>query len=122
MTDKEEKAIERLKKYQKAVITEPTLIDAIETVLNLIEKQQIEIKDYGEEYNHWVHKAVTRAIELEKKDKIIDEMAKVLADYKYEEIICMEVDCEHIEMQNEGKCIGDEACIKEYFKKKVEDK
>ena len=60
--------------------------------------------------------------ELEKKDKIIDEMAKVLADYKYEEIICMEVDCEHIELQNEGKCIGDEACIKEYFKKKVEDK
>lgn len=60
--------------------------------------------------------------ELEKKDKIIDEMAKVLADYKYEEIICMEVDCEHIELQNEGTCIGDKACIKEYFKKKVEVK
>ena len=57
--------------------------------------------------------------EIEKQDKIIDEMAKVLADYKYEEIICMEVDCEHIELQNEGTCIGDKACIKEYFKKKV---
>ena len=55
-------------------------------------------------------------------ERLTDEMAKVLADYKYEELICIEVDCEHIELQNGGKCIGDKNCIKEYFKKKVEGK
>lgn len=57
--------------------------------------------------------------ELNKKDKVIDIMAEQLANYKYEELICMEVDCKHIELQNEGKCIGDKNCIKEYFYNKV---
>lgn len=75
-------------------------IQAIETILNLIEKQKAEI---------------------EKKDLEIDLMAEQLANYKHEEIICMEVDCKHIELQNEGKCIGDKECIKQYFEKKAEE-
>jgi len=51
MTDKEKQAIERLRRYQKAVITEPTLIDAIESVLNLIENQQYRIKDLEQKLN-----------------------------------------------------------------------
>lgn len=60
--------------------------------------------------------------ELDKKEAVIDEMAKAMADEKYEEFICMEVDCEHIELQNEGKCIGGINCIKDYFTKKCEGK
>ena len=92
----EEEAIERLK---EVLNTDPLLgtvdfqYSDVETVLNL----------------------------LEKKDKIIDLIAGELANYKHEEIICMEVDCKHIELQNEGKCIGDKECIKEYYERKLEN-
>lgn len=94
---------------------------ALENLIKGYRKQQAEIKDYGEEYNHWVHKAVTRAIELEKKDKIIDEMVYYLSDFDIDEM------CEQCECCIGNGCHADDdvefkmRCIKEYFKKKVED-
>lgn len=142
MTDEEKQAIETLRTIKRPILAtgfemQTNLLKALEQVLNLIENQQAEIENlktrkerqlkrfskYKENIEN-KHEEIYEDLvqEIEKQDKIIDEMAKVLADYKYEEIICMEVDCEHIELQNEGKCIGDEACIKEYFKMKIEDK
>ena len=87
MTEEEKQAIETMKHwidYEKAnkdkINKADELIEIQEIVLNLIEKQQAEIKDYGEEYNHWAHKAVTRAIELEKKDKRISNLEFALMD------------------------------------------
>ena len=93
-------------------MNEKEAIEQLKIIKRNIDKKYINTKN---------SKAIKTVLNLiEKKDKIIDYMAKVLADYKYEELICMEVDCEHIELQNEGKCIGDEACIKEYFNQKIE--
>ena len=94
MTDKEKEAIEYWKRelnhyeYTKDLDLASDnyfgqfeeKINMISGILNLIEKQQAEIKDYGEEYNHWAHKAVTRAIELEKKDKRISDLEFALMD------------------------------------------
>lgn len=55
---------------------------------------------------------------LTKQEKMIELMVNALYDEKYEELICMEVDCDHITIQQEGKCIGKD-CIKEYFEKKA---
>lgn len=52
--------------------------------------------------------------------KIADKLADILSDYKYEKIICMKTDCEYIEIQNGGKCIGDKECILDWARKEVE--
>lgn len=113
----EEEAIEQLKIIKnnidkKYINTKNS--NAIQTVLNLLENKDINIIE-AKEANRQL------SIELQKKDKIIDLIAGELANYKHEEIICMEVDCKHIELQNEGKCIGDKECIKEYYERKVEN-
>ena len=75
--------------------------EAIETVLNLIEKQQAELK---------------------KKDKIIDELIEKLSyveDLKLDVCVNCKEDCRI--PRNQGDCIKTD-CIKEYFKKKVEVK
>ena len=46
-------------------------------------------------------------------------MVEKLSIYKFEEIVCMEIECDHITLEQEGKCIGDKACILEYFRKKA---
>ena len=112
MNIEEKQAIEMMKFYQeeyrKQIKTlkgngEPegygTIIDTIkgricniQLVLNLIEKQQAE---------------------LEKKDKVINEMAKYLDAEDATETFC--------EGQEEADCIADCInCIKEYFTNKVE--
>lgn len=147
MTDEEKQAIENLRKILFTTMQAnecglsnndfKTEIKTYTDILGVIENQQAEIENlktrkerqlkrfskYKENIEN-KHEEIYEDLvqEIEKQDKIIDEMAKVLADYKYEELICIEVDCEHIELQNGGKCIGDKNCIKEYFKKKVEDK
>ena len=124
----EEEAIERLK---EVLNTDPLLgtvdfqYSDVETVLNLLEKKDKEIQ-YQKEINKTEqnrHKQTEKSLkgQLQKKDKIIDLIAGELANYKHEEIICMEVDCKHIELQNEGKCIGDKECIKEYYERKLEN-
>lgn len=57
--------------------------------------------------------------ELEKKDKIINEMAKYIARIDIEEDICMN-NLANTELCNE-ECSNCVECIKEYFKKKVEE-
>lgn len=120
-------------------------LEAIETALNLLEKKDTLIHTMQSEFERLEDledntdmlkmelekkdidiieaKEANRqlSVELQKKDKIIDLIAGELANYKHEEIICMEVDCKHIELQNEGKCIGDKECIKEYYERKVEN-
>ena len=57
---------------------------------------------------------------LTKQEKMIELMVQTLYDEDYEKLICMEVDCDHVTIQQEGKCIGKD-CIKEYFEKKAEE-
>lgn len=65
-----------------------------------------------EQYMHEVQ------AELEKKGKIIDEMAGYIATLDIEEDICSKTENEHCDKMNFGEC---EDCIKEYFKNKVEE-
>lgn len=106
MTDEEKKAIERLNKYIKEQKEEFNMFGYIttleidlkntETILNLIENQKAE---------------------LEKKDKIIDEMAETLRYYngmKQEQCFCIDICGEkECDMKN---C---KDIIKQYFEKKV---
>lgn len=101
MTDKQKEAIERLKTMKenidnKYLKTRNSV--AIETVLNLLQTQQAEI---------------------EKKDKVIDEMAKYIASLDIEEDICVNTgrlgECDSMAF---GEC---ENCLKQYFENKVTD-
>lgn len=78
MTDEEKKAIENVKKQLEGIkkANECGLatknefkedIESIETVLNLIQKQQAELEEWKIEYNHWCQLAIDRKKELEKK-------------------------------------------------------
>lgn len=69
-----------------------------ETVLNLLQTQQAEI---------------------EKKDKIIDEMATYIATLDIEEDICVKVGKENgCDQMAYGEC---EECIKKYFERKAKN-
>lgn len=91
MSEEENEAIKRIK-YND--ISKPLAcgdlticnIEDLNTVLNLTQKQQEEI---------------------EKKDKIIDEMAKAMINYD-----CFIKECKHYAGENGKLC---EDCIKEYF-------
>lgn len=110
MTEKEAKAIEYLKhtlKISDELFEEvgDRLIDTssslqIETVLNLIEKQKAEI---------------------EKKDKIIDELEDIFYNYQlcdYELTDCTYRKCEYIADDEIPPC---KECIKQYFEREVEN-
>ena len=85
--------------------------EAIETVLKELDVLK---------FKYQARKDRTDTI-IKKQEKMIELMVQTLYDEDYEELICMEVDCEHIEIRNEGKCIGKD-CIREYFEKKAEEK
>lgn len=131
MTDEEKKAIERCKqliKVEHANWIGLSNQDAIEKVLNLIEKQQRIIEEQKSRCSHLgrdAQKAVDYTFELnkeiEKKDKIMDLMAKYIARFDIEEDICRDKDCDEYTNIYTGE-IDRKTCIKEYFKKKVEDK
>lgn len=141
---KEEQVIHMLKSYAGMThkLTDnqgrPKLDQAIETVLNLLEKKQTEINFLKEEketaWQEWndmneycnqekeQHKA-----ELEKKDKVINEMANALYDYanlgvlikcpaEYNGRYYMDLCKMNLVDRN---CL---VCIKEYFERKVEEK
>ena len=57
-------------------------------------------------------------IELEKKDKMIDEMATYIVTLDIEEDICEKTKNEHCDKMNFGEC---EDCIKQYFERKLEN-
>lgn len=64
-----------------------------------------------------LYKYKEQQAELEKKDKVINEMAKHIQENEfYDDIICMEKNCKNEECH--GECGED--CIKEHFTNKVE--
>ena len=168
MTEAEKQAIETMKHwidYEKnnkdKINKADELIEIQETLLNLIERQQKEIKEaywkgytardteaqnicksckyrtkeikdlqteierQKDMYRHLSRdskKAVDYTFELnkeiEKQDKIIDEMAKYIAGLEIEEDICVKTGrLDECDSMAYGEC---ENCIKEYFKKKVQ--
>lgn len=149
MSDKEKEAIKYFEKRMDICLENANICDEndfdeeatylrkeqifIETVLNLIEKQQAEIEKYKEMYAVSVADRVNSAfkqehknnedlemlykgfqIELEEKNKIIDRMA----DFMWEYDCCSNLPEEYCQSccnLGQGK-----QCIKEYFKKKVQ--
>lgn len=136
MTEEELKAIELLEEFKKTgyhtlmikynndrIKTNTKVETAIETILNLVKKQQEEIekkdKMYRKEYNEHMEKKRQNGVlinnelilkrELEKKDKIIDEMAKKLFEHRN--------DFEWWEIGTDIDTIEDQ---KQYFENKVE--
>lgn len=116
MTDKE--AIEYLKYMQKHIgfnkIGYVYGNEAIGTVSGLIEKQQAEIRQYDKALHDQIIKDYDMELELkaeiEKKDKMIDEMANKLVGITFSDKDNLEI------------IFDNEEEVKEYFKKKVEEK
>lgn len=87
-------------------------INAIETVLNLLEKKDIDIIE-AKEANRQL------SIELQKKDKVINELEDIFYNYQlceYELTDCTYRKCEYIADDETPPC---KECIKQYFERKV---
>ena len=98
----------------------------IETVLNLLKEKGTEINKYkrkNKELSNQLLKIYKEQdnynARIEKKDKVIDLMAKYIADIDNEDI-CFEIENKHCDKNMDyGEC---EDCIKQYFERKVEKK
>ena len=94
---------------------------AIETILNLIEKQQTEINALNQVHKYDVNMLEEVKGEAVKLYKIIDEMAGYLHIIRD----CPNEDC-GANIDCENRCSNDDdvikACWIKYFKRKVEDK
>ena len=150
MSEEEKEAIERIK-YND--IARPlhcgdiTIcnIEDLQTVLNLVQKQQTELEKLKNKNKELLRKLRNRVKEvkklnkyslykkefaklnreIEKKDKIIDKMAKLIQEiatstpgttfYYLRKQGFDDSKCENCKIE---KCCGD--CIKQYFKRKVE--
>lgn len=80
--------------------------EAIETLLNLIQEQEKEFSTLNKQ--------------LQKKDKIIDEMTEYLASIDFDEQ-CVEVPGICMGCPKEDDLDGYMQCIKQYFERKVEN-
>lgn len=110
MNDEEKKAIEHLKIVAKERTITP-LADEIGIVLNLIEEQQENYQscmDYADSLNQDIGELL---LNLEKKDKIINEMAEIIEE-------CRQNDCLDVSNLDFGEIAGTEKIIK-YFEKEV---
>ena len=141
MSEEEKEAIKRIRNevYSTAEGLEmleitfyPRGIEDIKTILNLTQKQQKELEKLKSKNKELLKKLRNRVkevkkltkyslykkeftklnSEIEKKDKIIDNMAKQL----YIEGYCKEINCKKCEAKNFVNC------IKQYFERKVENK
>lgn len=94
---------------------------AIETVLNLLEKKDAEYSDLKLKYEQNLRMCKHFREELNKQDKIIDEMAYYLSDFDIDEM------CEKCDRCIGNGCYTDDDmefkinCIKQYFENKVTD-
>ncbi len=87
-------------------------VDLLEEIIGKLKNQnKLASKEHKEKFNEF-------EAEIEKKGKIIDEMAGYIATLDIEEDICSKTENEHCDKMNFGEC---EDCIKEYFKNKVEE-
>lgn len=143
MTGEEKEAIAELKSWREFIINNRDKVNKandiefyLRTALNLIQKQQEEIEKLRNKNQDLLRKLRNRVKEvkklskyslykkefsrlnklLEKKDKIIDEMAGYIATLDIEEDICSKTENEHCDKMNFGEC---EDCIKQYFESKV---
>nr|DAJ93325.1 MAG TPA: hypothetical protein [Caudoviricetes sp.] len=99
---------------------------AIETILNMLKEKDAEINKYkrkNKELSNQLLKIYKEQdnynARIEKKDKVIDLMAKYIADIDNEDI-CFEIENKHCDKNMDyGEC---EDCIKQYFERKVEKK
>ena len=140
MTEEEKEEIERCKeliKIEHANWIGMSNQNAIEIVLNLIEKQQSEMFKLQAKADrlkvardNWKKTFYQAKAEIEKKDKMIDEMAnklhKLALYYDNEGTYCEiknEI-CDELDNLNHVEDIHKHctSCIKEYFKKRVEEK
>ncbi len=95
----------------------------IETVLNLLKEKGTEINKYkrkNKELSNQLLKIYKEQdnynARIEKKDKVIDLMAKYIADIDNEDI-CFEIENKHCDKNMDyGEC---EDCIKQYFERKA---
>lgn len=148
MTEEQEETIDRLRKITNRqilygnkygiVIEEfKKLQEDLETVLNMLKEKDAEIEKYKKLLADNLAKGLNNSlqakqkantdledlnegwkIELKKKDKVIDLMAKYIADIDNEDI-CFEIENKHCDKNMDyGEC---EDCIKQYFERKVED-
>lgn len=115
MNEEEKKAIRSMKRFVECK-QDMTAVTASEMkiVLNLLEKKDKKIEDWKMEYNHWCQLAIDRKRELEKKDKIIDEMANSFAEEGFYS--------EHCQTLIDNDICPDDCnkCVKQYFERKIE--
>lgn len=136
MTKEQEEAISRLRKITNRQILYGNkfgitiegfkeLQEDLETVLNMLEEKGTEINKYkrkNKELSNQLLKIYKEQdnynARIEKKDKVIDLMAKYIADIDNEDI-CFEIENKHCDKNMDyGEC---EDCIKQYFERKVEN-
>ena len=124
MTKEQEEAIEKLQQklnpkefggycvlgYNQKYCFGKSEVEAIETVLSLIQKQEKEIEKYKKLYQKALDDAVVTAHDNMQRDKIIDLMAKQLAG-----LTIFDIDKE------EPLILGDKEKVKQFFERKVED-
>nr|DAR72129.1 MAG TPA: hypothetical protein [Caudoviricetes sp.] len=135
MNKEQEETIDRLRKITNRqilygnkygiVIEEfKKLQEDIETVLNMLKEKGTEINKYkrkNKELSNQLLKIYKEQdnynARIEKKDKVIDLMAKYIADIDNEDI-CFEIENKHCDKNMDyGEC---EDCIKQYFERKAE--
>ena len=95
--------------------------NGVKVLLNLFQKQQEEIKMSNKVIDKRNEEKLELALMCLEKDKIIDEMVEKLSyveDLKLDVCVNCKEDCRI--PRNQGDCIKTD-CIKEYFKKKVEE-
>lgn len=132
MTEEQEETINRLEKlinirknkagqikYDNCICSTTD----IETVLNLLKEKGTEINKYkrkNKELSNQLLKIYKEQdnynARIEKKDKVIDLMAKYIADIDNEDV-CFEIENKHCDKNMDyGEC---EDCIKQYFERKA---
>ncbi len=145
MSEEEKKAIEETKNALSKIVLGIDVnfdINILDVLLNLIEKQQKEIEKLKQDFNIVDHECerlekidvekditITKQskdisnnlLELQKKDKIIDLMAEILAGIDFDRM------CEECKCCVGNGCDADEDidaymdCIKQYFEKKARE-
>ena len=127
MTKEQEEIIQRVNSDIDSPLsggyTTIVLTDDLEEILNTLKEKDAEINKYKRKNKELSNQLIKIYKEqdnynarIEKKDKIIDLMAKYIADIDNEDI-CFEIENKHCDKNMDyGEC---EDCIKQYFERKA---
>lgn len=130
MTKEQEEIIQRVNSDIDSPLsggyTTIVLTDDLEEILNTLKEKDAEINKYkrkNKELSNQLLKIYKEQdnynARIEKKDKVIDLMAKYIADIDNEDI-CFEIENKYCDKNMDyGEC---EDCIKQYFEKLVKEK